>query len=305
VIRVIAHLTANLGEDQTLKDLADVAMLSPFHFNRIFRDVTGVSPVRYLYAMRLSEAERQILSTRLKVIDICYGVGYKSLGSFNNRFVSLIGYSPRQIRNLAAAIDMADLRRLTDARGPSTPDRREPCSMWGAVRVPQGFCGVVIVAIFPGPPSNCYPVATVLAEGDSYALPPISQPGNFSVIAVGLRWHERVADFLLQQDLLRATMPPIFLSADGLSSPIDLHLAPSEPFDPPIPPSLPLRVLAHLVRLPIDSPEQTAEPSQFLFRHPKAPSPLAQPDWGDGEADRPLWLTTGRREPVRRSEPVH
>jgi AraC-like DNA-binding protein len=279
VTRVIAHLTANLGEDHTLNDMADVAMLSPFHFNRIFREITGVSPVRYLYALRIAEAKRLVLTTRLKVIDICYQVGYNSLGSFNNRFVSLVGYSPRRIRNMAARVDPAELRRLIDARAePRELIRREPCSIWGRIDVPRDFSGVAMMAFFSGPPSNAYPVASVLPKQGAYALPPVRQAGNFYVMAVGLTWHEHMVDFLLQPDCLRAGMPPIHLSASGLSSPIDFHLEPRQPVDPPIPPSLAFRLVDQFIRLPDELPEEDVEPSQFFAGRSAAaqsPPPLA------------------------------
>jgi TolB protein len=256
VSRVIAHLTANLGEDHTLEDMADVATLSPFHFNRIFREIAGVSPVRYLYALRIAEAKRLILTTRLKVIDICYSVGYNSLGSFNKRFVSLVGYSPRRIRRLAASIDPAELRRRIDARADSRAlNRRETSSIWGTIHVPLGFSGVAMVALFPGPPSNHYPVASVLPEHGTYVLPPVRQAGNFFAMAVGLTWHEQMVDFLLQPDCLRAAMPPIHLSTSGRSSPIAFHLVPRQPVDPPIPPSLMFRIVDQFIRLPDELPK--------------------------------------------------
>ena len=264
--RVIDHLTANLGEDHTLEDMADVAMLSPFHFNRIFREITGVSPVRYLYALRIAEAKRLILTTRLKVIDICYAVGYNSLGSFNNRFVSLVGYSPRRIRSLAASVDPAELRRRIEARAQSRAlDPRAPCSIWGAVHAPPGFSGIATVGLFPGPPSNAYPVASILPDHGAYVLPPVRQAGNFFVMAVGLSWHEEMVDFLLQPDCLQASMPPIHLSAGGLSSPIDFHLAPMQPVDPPIPPSLAFRLIEQFIRSPDERPCEDVGPSQFFI----------------------------------------
>ncbi|MEJ2410612.1 MAG: AraC family transcriptional regulator [Novosphingobium sp.] len=265
VTRVIDHLTENLGEDHTLKDMANVAMLSPFHFNRIFREITGVSPVRYLYALRIAKAQHLILTTRLKVIDICYAVGYNSLGSFNNRFVSLVGHSPRCIRSLAANVDPADLRHLIDGReNPKVQNRREPCSIWGRVDVPADFSGAVMVALFPGPPSNTYPVASVLADNGFYALPPVHRAGDFFITAVGLVWHEQMTDFLLQPECLRAAMPPIHLTPSGLSSPVDFHLAPRQPIDPPVPPSLAFLLVDQFVRLPDEVPKKDVRTSPFF-----------------------------------------
>jgi AraC-like DNA-binding protein len=274
VTRVIAHLEANLGENHTLNDMADVAILSPFHFNRVFCEITGVSPVRYLYALRIAEAKRLILTTRLKVIDICYEVGYNSLGSFNNRFVSLVGYSPRHIRNLAERVDPAELRRLIDARLESrAPNICEPCSIFGTIHAPPCFSGVAMVALFPGPPSNTYPVASVLARHRAYALSRFRHAGHFSVMAVGLAWHERMVDFLLQPGCVRAVRSPIHVSPVGPGKPIDFYLEPTQPIDPPIPPSLVPRLVDQFIRLPDCARPQTPRVRQkSRTTQPSAPA---------------------------------
>ncbi len=271
VMRVVAHLKANLGEDHTLEDMADVAILSPFHFNRIFHEIAGVSPVRYLYALRIAEAMRLILTTRLKVIDICYSVGYNSVGSFNKRFVSLVGHSPRRVRKIAASVDPVELRRLIDVQaGRGLLARHETCSAWGKVHVPPGFSGVAMVALFPGPPSNDYPVASVLPEHGTYALPPMRQSGDFFIMATGLEWHEDMVDFLLQPDCLRAAIAPIHLSTGGRSSPIDLALAPRQPVDPPTPPSLVFRLLEQFIQVPEEPTQDDVAPTQFYIRRSTA-----------------------------------
>jgi AraC family transcriptional regulator len=268
VTRVVGHLNQNLGDEHTLKEMADVAIISPFHFNRIFSEVTGVSPVRYLYALRITEAKRLILTTRHKVIDICYSVGYNSLGSFNNRFVSLVGYSPRCIRNLAARIDPAELRRRVDAHAAQVKrDIHEPCSLWGRVHVPSGFSGVSMVALFSGSPANAYPVAVVLTEGGTYALPPVPQSGTFFVLAVGLPWHDLMVDFLLQPDCLQAELLKIHLSPSGRSSPIDFHLEPKPPVAPPAPPCLAFRLIDRFIQSPLNSPVHAVESSHLLTRN--------------------------------------
>ncbi|NNJ08505.1 AraC family transcriptional regulator, partial [Streptomyces sp. PKU-MA01144] len=53
VLRVIDEMHANLGQELTIDDMARTAMFSKFHFTRVFRDVTGTSPGRFLSALRL------------------------------------------------------------------------------------------------------------------------------------------------------------------------------------------------------------------------------------------------------------
>lgn len=260
VERVIAHLAASLSENHALEEMADVAMISPFHFNRIFREVVGMSPVRYLYAMRIEEAKRLILTTRLKIIDICYSVGYNSLGSFNKRFVSLVGCSPRRIRSLAACVDPGELRRRVAARLEACPptDRRQQCSVWGTVQAPPDFAGVVMAGLYWGASANDRPIPAMLPRGGSYAFPPVLKDADCSLVAVGLLWHDSMADFLLQPGGLLAILPSIHLVTGGRSSAIDLQLAVRRSIDPLMPPSLTFNLIQDVMQLPLQAHEDDA-----------------------------------------------
>src|ERR687887_1129758 len=90
----------NLGERLTIDDMARSAMFSKFHFSRVFQRVTGVSPGRFLSAMRLEEAKRLLLTPSLTVADISHRVGYNSVGTFSSRFRHSVGVSPTTYRQL-------------------------------------------------------------------------------------------------------------------------------------------------------------------------------------------------------------
>jgi len=87
-----------LGEDLCLTEMAEVASMSVYHFARIFREQTGLPPATYLAALRLSEAKRLLLETSLSVADICFKVGYNSIGTFTSRFTQVVGMSPGRYR---------------------------------------------------------------------------------------------------------------------------------------------------------------------------------------------------------------
>jgi AraC-like DNA-binding protein len=88
----------NLGEPLTVDDMARAAMFSKFHFTRIFQRVTGVSPGRFLSALRLQQAQHLLVSTSLNVADISQRVGYNSVGTFSSRFSRSVGMSPTTYR---------------------------------------------------------------------------------------------------------------------------------------------------------------------------------------------------------------
>jgi AraC family transcriptional regulator len=95
-----ACIWESYSEPLTLSDIAKSAILSRFHFSRVFRDATGVSPGRFLTAVRIYHAKRLLASTSMSVTDISLAVGYNSLGSFTNRFTDSVGASPSRFRKM-------------------------------------------------------------------------------------------------------------------------------------------------------------------------------------------------------------
>ena len=101
VERVIRVMRDRLDEPLTLQEMSRIAYISPYHFNRIFRQITGIPPNQFFYAMRLETAKRLLLTTNTSVTDLCFDVGYNSLGTFIRRFTGLVGVSPSRFRSLA------------------------------------------------------------------------------------------------------------------------------------------------------------------------------------------------------------
>jgi AraC-like DNA-binding protein len=82
----------------TLDEMARAAHLSKFHFAREFAAAYGETPRSYLTRRRIERAKDLLRAANLTVTEICYLVGFNSLGSFSSRFRELVGYSPNQYR---------------------------------------------------------------------------------------------------------------------------------------------------------------------------------------------------------------
>ncbi len=82
----------------TLSEIASAACLSPFHFLRGFKAAFGMTPHEYLSACRVARAKFLLERTGLPVTEICFEVGFESLGSFSSWFTRLTGASPRAWR---------------------------------------------------------------------------------------------------------------------------------------------------------------------------------------------------------------
>ncbi|MFI2652588.1 helix-turn-helix domain-containing protein [Micromonospora fulviviridis] len=98
VERSITLMRENLGEQLTVDDMARAAMFSKFHYTRVFQRITGVSPGRFLSALRLERAKALLLSTTMNVADISVHVGYNSVGTFSSRFTRSVGLAPTDYR---------------------------------------------------------------------------------------------------------------------------------------------------------------------------------------------------------------
>ena len=78
--------------------LARIAYVSEAHFIRTFRATFGETPHRYLQRRRVERAMFLLRETDGSVTDICFQVGFGSLGTFSRTFHAIVGHSPRGYR---------------------------------------------------------------------------------------------------------------------------------------------------------------------------------------------------------------
>lgn len=78
--------------------LARIAHVSEAHFIRTFRATFGETPHRYLQRRRVERAMYLLLQTDQDVTDVCYAVGFGSLGTFSRTFRQIVGESPTEYR---------------------------------------------------------------------------------------------------------------------------------------------------------------------------------------------------------------
>lgn len=129
VVRAVRTMRASLAGPLSLTSLAQAALLSPFHFHRVFRHVTATTPARYLVALRMAEAKRLLACTSISVSEVRTQCGYASLGTFTSQFNRLVGVSPRVFRELMADVGgrpVAELLATVGARLDQHAGRRDP-----------------------------------------------------------------------------------------------------------------------------------------------------------------------------------
>jgi AraC family transcriptional regulator len=96
--RAVAHLEQNLAEPFNLAQLAETVGMSEFHFSRLFKKATGLSPSRYFIRQRIVRAQLLLQETDTSIIEIGMSVGYSSPSHFAQVFRRETGLPPSHYR---------------------------------------------------------------------------------------------------------------------------------------------------------------------------------------------------------------
>ena len=87
-------IDAQYAQPLVLNELSQAANLSRYHFLRSFRAVFHMTPHEYLTRKRIERAKELLAESDLLVTEICFEVGFESLGSFSTLFHRIAGWSP-------------------------------------------------------------------------------------------------------------------------------------------------------------------------------------------------------------------
>jgi AraC family transcriptional regulator len=95
---VARFMEERFAEPCALSDLARLAALSPFHFLRVFKATTGLTPHQHLLRTRLRAAATRLARSDAPVTDIALTIGFEDLSNFTRTFRAEYGLSPLQYR---------------------------------------------------------------------------------------------------------------------------------------------------------------------------------------------------------------
>src|SRR6266498_2035467 len=196
-------MRTNLGEQLTVDDLARAAMFSKFHFTRIFQRVTGVSPGRFLSALRLQRAKYLLLSP--------------------TTFRRLQGFAPHIPTDRGLGVE------------------HHPCAavdgyVWSS---PEEAEGLVYIGLFPGPIPEGRPVSCAILFGPGrYQLDEVP-PGSWYLLAQAVTGEPD--DARATNGSSDGTDVSIFVAAygpitirPGTVARVDVRLKPARDLDPPV-----------------------------------------------------------------------
>jgi AraC-like DNA-binding protein len=97
MLRARDRMDRSYAQPLDVPALAKVAGCSHAHFIRTFRAVFGETPHRYLQRRRVERA-MHLLHAGRSVTDVCWDVGFNSLGTFSRTFNAIVGVSPSVYR---------------------------------------------------------------------------------------------------------------------------------------------------------------------------------------------------------------
>ena len=244
VERVITAARERLCEPISLRDMSRVAYLSPFHFNRVFHDITGLPPAKFISAMRLDEAKRLLLNTHRSITDICLDVGFNSLGTFTRCFSQRVGLAPREFRYLAERITPASVESLCAHYAEQTGRAMLHASVEGFVHLSEPgtntIAGPIFVGLFPAHIPQSRPAGgALLTSPGAFRIGPVPN-GAYHLLAAAL---PRLADTLgyLLPDTANLSVAAgnAIVRQGRASGQSNLYLRPMVLTDPPLLVSLP------------------------------------------------------------------
>lgn len=107
ILRVQMHIQKHLDSQLGIEELAGVACFSPWHFNRIFRAMTGESLMDYARRLKLERSAWDLKYTARSVTDIAFDAGYENHESFSRAFKKKFLLPPRDYRESGSRIELS------------------------------------------------------------------------------------------------------------------------------------------------------------------------------------------------------
>lgn len=96
--KAIRYIDAHFKEQPSLEDIARAMHLSPYHFQRLFREWAGVSPKKFMQYISLNYA-KNLLENRMTILDAAFETGLSSCSRLHDLFVSIEGMTPGEYQH--------------------------------------------------------------------------------------------------------------------------------------------------------------------------------------------------------------
>jgi AraC family transcriptional regulator len=114
VLRAVDYMERNLTCPISVSEVASEAAYSTFHFVRLFKALTGITPGRYMRRRRLTEAAGELARGRKRIIEIAIDYQFQSQEAFTRAFKDCFGINPSAFRKRGNAFPIEATRRVDE-----------------------------------------------------------------------------------------------------------------------------------------------------------------------------------------------
>lgn len=105
IANAIGYIRDHSTDQPSLEEIAAQVHLSPFHFQRLFREWAGVTPKKFLQYISVEHA-RQLLHNKLTLADTSFETGLSGTGRLHDLFVSIEAMTPGEYKNGGASLEI-------------------------------------------------------------------------------------------------------------------------------------------------------------------------------------------------------
>lgn len=99
IAAAIGYITDNYKTQPRLEDVAEKIHMSPFHFQRMFREWAGVSPKKFLQYITVGHAKKMLKEDQASLFDTAFETGLSGTGRLHDLFINIEGMSPGEYKN--------------------------------------------------------------------------------------------------------------------------------------------------------------------------------------------------------------
>jgi AraC family transcriptional regulator len=233
IIQAIKFMKKHLNEEITSESLAYHVGYSPFHFSRVFKEVTGVSPRHYLSALRIEAGKQTLVNSSDSILKTLLGVGFRSIGTFSSKFKQFVGLSPKafqkNIEYLHSFVNDYDFSKELYSLEPLAP------SVTCHVIAPPSFKGIIYVGLFPRPIPDQVPIVGYALNHHKTSCTFSKVPkGEYYILATAVQRSLNPRHYFLLDNALRGKADEPINLKENTNIYAEVTLREPLPFDPPI-----------------------------------------------------------------------
>lgn len=99
ISKAIEYINTHFREQPSLNEIAEYVNMSPYHFQRMFKDWAGVSPKKFLQYISIEYAKRLINKQGIKLSEAAFLTGLSGTSRLHDMFVKIEGMTPAEYKN--------------------------------------------------------------------------------------------------------------------------------------------------------------------------------------------------------------